>query len=92
MKMDRDSAVQRARKDLADRLNISESDVAERSLTDREFSDMSLGAATDGEFAAQMIAYGWQIDLEAGGQTFEYRGDKYQLRLVGFEGRNHLIT
>lgn len=92
MKMDRDSAVSRARKDLAERLNISEGDVAEKSVTDREFSNMSLGAPADGEFAAQMIAYGWEIKLEAGGRAYEYRADKYQLRLVGFEGKNYLIS
>jgi hypothetical protein len=38
-----------------------------------------------------MISSGWQIELEVDGKQFEYRGDKYQLRLVNFEGRNHVI-
>jgi hypothetical protein len=52
---------------------------------------MSLGAAAPGEMAAQMISTGWEIRLEASGREYEYRADKYQLRLVGFEGQNHII-
>ena len=38
-----------------------------------------------------MISTGWQYDLEAGGRTYEYRADKYQLRLKDYEGKNHLV-
>jgi len=41
--------------------------------------------------SAQMIASGWRIGLKAHGRPYEYRGDKYQLRLVGFEGRNYVV-
>lgn len=88
----RESAAERAKNDLAKRLNIDASDVAEKGISDKEFSDMSLGAAADGEMAAQMIAYGWIINLEAGGKSYEYRADKYQIRLKGFEGKNHIIV
>jgi len=38
-----------------------------------------------------MISSGWQIDLDAGGKTYEYRADKYQLRLYNFDGRNYVV-
>lgn len=80
-----------AKKDLADRLGVDEKSVEELSITGRDFPDMSLGAAADGEMSAQMIATGWEIKLGAQGKTYEYRGDKYQLRLVDFDGRNYVI-
>ena len=36
--------------------------------------------------SAQMISSGWQIKLGANGKTYEYRADKYQLRLHNFKG------
>ena len=80
-----------AKQDLADRLGVDERSVEELSVTGREFPDMSLGAPADGEMSAQMIATGWEIKLGAEGKTYEYRGDKYQLRLVDFDGRNYVI-
>ena len=80
-----------AKQDLADRLGVDEGSVKELSVTGRDFPDMSLGAPADGEMSAQMIATGWEIKLGAEGKTYEYRGDKYQLRLVGFDGRNYVI-
>jgi hypothetical protein len=53
---------------------------------------MSLGAPVDDEMSGQMISGGWRISLGADGKTFEYRADKYQLRLVGFGGTNHVIV
>lgn len=92
MSFTRESAVERAKNDLAARLGIKAGEVTLNGITDREFPDASLGAPVDGEMAAMMISSGWQIDLEANGKKFEYRGDKYQLRLVGFEGANHIIS
>ena len=80
-----------AKQDLADRLGVSEESVKELSVTGKDFPDMSLGAPADDEMAAQMIATGWEIKLGAEGKTYEYRGDKYQLRLVDFNGRNFVI-
>jgi len=80
-----------AKQDLADRLGVSEESVEELSVTGKDFPDMSLGAPADDEMAAQMIATGWEIKLGAEGKTYEYRGDKYQLRLVDFDGRNFVI-
>ena len=85
------TAVERAKDDLAKRLNIDITAIRELSLGDRDFPDMSLGAPVKDEMAAQMISSGWDIKLGADGKTYEYRADKYQLRLHNFNGANYVI-
>jgi hypothetical protein len=85
------TAVENARADLASRLNIEDSEIRGVSVTDQDFPNTALGAALEGELAAQMISSGWQIVLAANGDTYEYRADKYQLRLYDFEGSNYLL-
>ncbi|HVF29684.1 MAG TPA: hypothetical protein VNA22_01890 [Pyrinomonadaceae bacterium] len=87
----KESATERAKQDLAGRLDVDASSIEQSSVEDREFPDMSLGAATEDEMAAQMISSGWEITLGVGGKSFEYRADKYQLRLVDYKGANHVI-
>jgi hypothetical protein len=91
MSFTNETAVTSARADLANRLNIEDAEIKGVGVSDQEFPNMALGAALEGELAAQMIASGWQILLEAGGETYEYRADEYQLRLYDFEGRNYLL-
>ena len=91
MNFNRDSAVERAKADLAERLGVSEGDIKENSVSEKDFPDMSLGAPVEDEMSAQMISSGWQINLDAGGETYEYRADKYQLRLFGFNGTNYIV-
>ena len=90
MSFSKESAVERAKKDLAQRVGIAESEIT-ASASDAEFPDMSLGAPQSGEMSAQMIASGWRISLSAKGKNYEYRADKYQLRLRGFNGTNYII-
>ena len=92
MSFTKDSAVEKAKRDLAKRLNASESEIKIASVSEKDFPDMSLGTPVDDEMSAQMISSGWQIKLETGGKNYEYRADKYQLRLRNFNGRNHVIT
>ena len=87
----KDSAVENARNDLAKRLNINADDVKEKSVEDADFPDMALGAAEDDEMSGQMISRGWRINLEAQGQTFEYRADKNQVRAYKFKGKNYRV-
>ena len=75
---------------MAQRLGVSESEIKD-SVTETDFPDMSLGAPEDGEMSAQMISSGWRIDLSVNGENHEYRADKYQLRLRGFNGTNYII-
>ena len=91
MSFTKDSAVQRAKADLAERLNVSETEIKETSVEEKDFPDMSLGAPVEDEMSAQMISSGWQINLEANGEEYEYRADKYQLRLRGFQGTNYIV-
>jgi hypothetical protein len=91
MSFTRDDATAAAKKDLAVRLDVDEKDVVVDSVAGTDFPDMSLGAAAAGEMSAQMISTGWVIKLEARGKTYEYRADKYQLRLVDYEGQNYLV-
>lgn len=91
MSFNKETATNRAKKDLAERLGIEENEVETSSVSEQEFSDMSLGATVGDEWAAQMISNGWSINLNANGKSYEYRGDKYQLRLVDFKGANYMI-
>ncbi|MEZ5306107.1 MAG: hypothetical protein R2684_03060 [Pyrinomonadaceae bacterium] len=91
MKLSKETAVSHAKEDLASRLGLDVAKIELVSLNDQEFRDMSLGAAASGEMSAQMISYGWRILLDANGAEYEYRGDKFQLRLVDFKGSNHLV-
>ena len=91
MSFTKENLVERAKSDLAKRLKIDTKAVRELGVSDSEFPDMSLGASENGEMSAQMISSGWRIKLGAAGKTYEYRADKYQLRLLGFNGANHVI-
>ena len=92
MSFNRDSAAVRAKEDLAERLSVSEDSIETVSVSEADFPDMALGAPVDDEMSGQMISSGWRINLGAGGKEYEYRADKYQLRLVGFDGTNHVIV
>jgi hypothetical protein len=91
MSLSKNEAVEKARKDLTTRLNVSDSDIDNQMVEDAEFGDMALGAATDGEMSGQMMTKGWRIRLQARGQTLEYRADKNQVRLFNYKGRNFLV-
>ena len=91
MDLTRDTATEKAREDLADRIKTDTGSITVESVEAKDFPDMSLGAAVDGEMSAQMISSGWEIKLGAEGNTYEYRADKYQLRLVDWRGMNHLV-
>lgn len=91
MSFTKESAVDAAKHDLAKRLGVGEGDISQVSVEETDFPDMSLGAAAGGEMSAQMISSGWKIKLAANGDNYEYRADKYQLRLHNFKGKNYVI-
>jgi len=91
MAYSREEAVGAARKDLAARLGVPESDVAEGSVEQADFPDAALGAPLKGEMSGMMITPGWRIRLDAGGKSYEYRADRNQLRLYKFKGANYRI-
>ena len=91
MAISKEDAVEKARRDLAQRLNLDASAIKAQSVEDSDFPDMALGAAEDGEMSGQMMTDGWRIRLDANGKTFEYRADKNQVRLYKFQGKNYRI-
>jgi hypothetical protein len=91
MSITKDEAIEKARKDLAQRLKLDASKIKQKSVEDSDFPDMALGAATDGEMSGQMITRGWRISLDADGKSFEYRADKNQVRLYKYKGKNYRI-
>jgi hypothetical protein len=88
--MTKEEAVEKARKDLAQRLNTDAAKIKD-SVEDADFPDMALGAAGDDEMSGQMISRGWRIRLSADGNNYEYRADKNQLRLYKYKGKNYRI-
>lgn len=91
MSFSQNSAVEKAKTDLAHRLSVPESEIQLVSVAEKDFPNGVLGVPVTGEMAMQMISSGWQIDLKANGQNYEYRADKYQLRLRDFKGKNYII-
>lgn len=89
--MNKEEAVEKARKDLAQRLNVDASKIKD-SVEDADFPDMALGAAEGDEMSGQMITRGWRIRLSADdGKSYEYRADKNQLRLFKYKGKNYRV-
>jgi hypothetical protein len=91
MTFTKESAVNRAKSDLAQRVGVPPAEIAIISVTDKDFPNASLGAPTDGEMSAEMISSGWQISLGTDSDKFEYRADKYQVRLYRYKGKNYII-
>lgn len=87
----KEEAVGRAREDLAGRLGVSGEAVTEESVEEADFPNTALGAPVRGEMSGMMISSGWRIRLAAGGESYEYRADRNQLRLCDFKGSNHKV-
>lgn len=91
MMADDNVTLDRARRDLAQRLGISKDDVVMKSVEPVEFPDASLGAPLEDEMSAQVITPGWRITLKANDKNYEYRATARQLRLLNFNGENHRV-
>ena len=72
MHSNQQQTVDRARRDLARRLGLNESDIAVSSVELAEFPDAALGAPVEDEMSAQVITPGWRLRLIANGQAYEY--------------------
>ena len=83
--------IDRARRDLAQRLGIDETEIAVDSTEQAEFPDAALGAPEKGEMSAQVITDGWRIRMMANGKPYEYRANARQLRLLNFNGENYRV-
>ncbi|HKG14310.1 MAG TPA: hypothetical protein VKB12_13365 [Pyrinomonadaceae bacterium] len=91
MAYSRETAVARAREDLAARLGKAEGEVTEESVEEADFPNTALGAPTGDEMSGMMITSGWRIKLKAAGESYEYRADRNQIRLYDFNGANHKV-
>lgn len=91
MAYDKSDAVELARKDLAARLGIAESEVVEDSVEETDFPNTALGAPMGDEMSGMMMSSGWRIRLKASGKSYEYRADRNQVRLYNFKGQNYKI-
>ena len=91
MKIDESEIVDRARRDLAQRLGVRDAEIVEQSIESDEFPNSALGAPLEDEMSAQVITPGLRIRLGAGGQNYEYRANDRQMRLVNFNGKNFRI-
>ena len=91
MAISKQEAIEKARKDLARRLGVDESSIAEQSIEEADFPDSALGAGTNDEMSGQMITRGWRIRLQGAGQAVEYRADKNQVRLYKYKGKNYRV-
>jgi len=76
--------VQAAVADLADRLNIPQSQVTVASIEEVTWPDASLGNPQPGQFYAQVMTPGYRVFLMAQGGRFEYHTDMNRnITLVG---------
>ena len=91
MPIDQQQAIDRARRDLAQRLGLSETGIDLELVEQTDFPDAALGAPIEDEMSAQVITPGWRIRLKANGRTYEYRASARQLRLFNFNGENYRI-
>jgi hypothetical protein len=91
MAYSKEDAVARARRDLAARLGVAESEIREESVEQADFPNTALGAPTRGEMSGMMMTSGWRIRLGAAGKSYEYRADRNQVRLYDFKGANYKI-
>ena len=86
-----EAVIDRARRDLAQRLGVSTEEVITEAAEPADFSDAALGAPSEDEMSAQVITPGWRIRLKARGKSYEYRANDRQLRLFNFNGENYRI-
>ena len=91
MEFSQQQAIDRARRDLAQRLDSTETGIDLELAEQADFPDAALGAPIEDEMSAQVITPGWRIRLQANGKTYEYRASARQLRLFNFKGENHRI-
>ena len=91
MEFNQQQAIDRARRDLAQRLDSTETGIDLELAEQADFPDAALGAPIEDEMSAQVITPGWRIRLQANGKTYEYRASARQLRLFNFKGENHRI-
>ena len=90
-KLSKDEAVDLAVRDAARRAGVDSGAARVASTESVEFPNSALGAPRPGEMSADMVTPGWAIRVEAGSRSLEYRATPRQVRLVGYDGGNHVV-
>jgi hypothetical protein len=70
-----DALITQVQMDLAQRLAVSVDAIVVKEAKAVEWKDTSLGCPKRGVYYIQAITPGYQIMLEANGQTYDYRSD-----------------
>ena len=86
--LSKDEALETALRDAASRAG---GDASVGSIEESTFPNSALGAPREGEMSADMMTSGWTIRVTAGARTLEYRANERQVRLVDFDGGNHVV-
>ena len=73
---DAETAVDRAREDLANRKGIDKEQITVVAVKEVNWPDTSLGCPEPGMMYAQVITLGHRIILSYAGQTYEYHSDQ----------------
>lgn len=73
--------IDKAVQDLADKLKIDEVDIKLQQVTETTWANSSLGCPKKGRLYAQIIIPGYIINLDAGGENYQYHA-----------GSNRVIT
>ena len=90
-KLTKDDAADIALHDAAGRVGVDTSSVRVDAAEPAEFPNSALGAPRAGEMSADMMTSGWKFRVTAGDRSLEYRANERQVRLVGFDGGNHVV-
>ena len=90
-KLSKEEAVDLAVRDAARRAGVGAEAVRVLAAKETEFPNSALGAPRPGEMSADMMTPGWAVRVEAGSHALEYRATPRQVRLVGFDGGNHVV-
>ena len=70
------SLIERAKEDLAQRLSISMTEINLVEVVEVEWSDSSLDCPQPGMEYLQVITPGYRIQLESGGNIYEYHSNR----------------
>ena len=70
------SLIERAKEDLAQRLSISTTEINLVEIVEVEWSDSSLDCPQPGMEYLQVITPGYRIQLESGGNIYEYHSNR----------------
>ena len=91
MSFTKESAVDAAKHDLAKRLGIGVRAISAGFGRGYRFSGHVARCGGRRRDVGTDDLSGWKIKLAANGENYEYRADKYQLRLHNFKGKNYVI-